>query len=65
MYQPRGQQHPAMADWMPLEQAREISVTASALEVEYGECRIHCEPMVSIDHARAGRGMPLRGRSLA
>jgi peptide subunit release factor RF-3 len=33
---------------MPLEQAREISVTASALEVEYGECRIHCNSMVSI-----------------
>jgi hypothetical protein len=55
----------ARADWMPLEQARGISLTASALEVEYGECRIHCNPMVSIDDVRAGRGTPLRGRSVA
>ncbi len=37
----RGQQRPATADWMSLEQARGISVTASALEVEYGGCRIN------------------------
>jgi peptide chain release factor 3 len=61
----RGRQHHVTADWIPLEQARGISLTASALEVEYGECRIHCNPTVSIDHVRAGRGTPLRGRSLA
>jgi peptide chain release factor 3 len=37
----RGQQRPATADWLPLEQARGISVTASALEIEYGGYRLN------------------------
>jgi peptide chain release factor 3 len=37
----RGRQRHATADWMPLEQARGISITASALEAEYRGCRIN------------------------
>jgi peptide chain release factor 3 len=37
----RGQERAATADWMPLEHARGISITASALEVEYGGDRIN------------------------
>jgi peptide chain release factor 3 len=44
----RGQERAATADWMPLEQARGISITASALEVEYGW--YHINPLDTPGH---------------